>query len=106
MGLGDFQAQSGGQFVVSDPERTPAVYNIAGVPRNAGGFSGHRVSLSGETGVSRQIAGALSSKLIEMGFQPRFDLERGLEEMLARWRGFQPVLSGSVAGWGGLDDGV
>lgn len=41
-----------------------------------------------------------------MGFQPRFDLERGLEEMLARWRGFQPVLSGSVAGWGGLDDGV
>lgn len=47
-----------------------------------------------------------SSKLIEMGFQPQFNLERGLEEMLARWRGFQPVLSDNVAGWSGLDDGA
>ena len=47
-----------------------------------------------------------SSKLIEMGFQPQFNLEQGLEEMLARWRGFQPVLSDNMAGWSGPDDWV
>lgn len=47
-----------------------------------------------------------SSKLIEMGFQPQFDLEQGLEEMLARWRGFQPVLSDNMAGLGGPEDWV
>jgi UDP-glucose 4-epimerase len=30
-----------------------------------------------------------STKLIEMGFQPQFSLERGLREMLVRWRGFR-----------------
>ncbi len=31
-----------------------------------------------------------STKLINMGFQPQFDLGQGLKEMLARWRGFRP----------------
>lgn len=35
-----------------------------------------------------------SSKLTELGFQPQFSLEQGLEEMLARWRGFHPAQSG------------
>lgn len=33
-----------------------------------------------------------ASKLMGMGFEPQFDLKRGLKEMLARWRGFQPAL--------------
>ncbi|MBN1994016.1 MAG: NAD(P)-dependent oxidoreductase [Anaerolineae bacterium] len=32
-----------------------------------------------------------STKLMGLGFQPRFNLAEGLKEMLARWRGFQPV---------------
>ena len=37
-----------------------------------------------------------STKLMEMGFRPQFSLEQGLEEMVARWRGFCPM-SGSRA---------
>jgi UDP-glucose 4-epimerase len=33
-----------------------------------------------------------STKLREMGFQPKFDLEAGLKEMLTRWQGFQPIV--------------
>jgi len=33
-----------------------------------------------------------SSKLLGMGFQPRFNLEQGLREILTRWRGFQPLV--------------
>ena len=32
-----------------------------------------------------------SSKLLSLGFQPQFTLEQGLREMLAHWRGFQPL---------------
>lgn len=32
-----------------------------------------------------------STKLAEMGFQPQVSLEQGLEEMVARWRGFHPM---------------
>jgi UDP-glucose 4-epimerase len=32
-----------------------------------------------------------STKLLKMGFRPRFDLEAGLKEMLSRWRGFQQM---------------
>ena len=38
-----------------------------------------------------------SAKLMGMGFRPQFSLEQGLKEMLARWRGFRPVLSDAVA---------
>jgi UDP-glucose 4-epimerase len=33
-----------------------------------------------------------ASRLEALGFAPRYDLGRGLEEMLARWHGFQPAL--------------
>ncbi len=33
-----------------------------------------------------------SSKLLGLGFQPRFNLEQGLGEMLTRWQGFQSML--------------
>ncbi len=39
-----------------------------------------------------------SSKLIEMGFRPQFNLEQGLEEMLKRWSGFSVALRGAAAG--------
>jgi len=32
-----------------------------------------------------------STKLMEMGFKPQFDLEAGLKEMLTRWQGFQQM---------------
>jgi nucleoside-diphosphate-sugar epimerase len=32
-----------------------------------------------------------STKLMDMGFNPQFDLETGLKEMLTRWQGFQPM---------------
>ncbi len=35
-----------------------------------------------------------SSKLMAMGFRSQFDLRQGLEEILARWQGFQPAFSG------------
>ena len=37
-----------------------------------------------------------STKLIEMGFQPQFNLEQGLQEMLARWSGFHSVSSRNI----------
>lgn len=37
-----------------------------------------------------------SAKLMRMGFRPQFSLEQGLEEMLARWSGFRPVLGNAV----------
>jgi UDP-glucose 4-epimerase len=46
-----------------------------------------------------------SPKLVEMGFQPQFDLEQGLRKMLARWRGFRP-LSGSSNTAPGLSESV
>jgi nucleoside-diphosphate-sugar epimerase len=33
-----------------------------------------------------------ATKLKALGFRPRFDLPQGLQEMLARWRGFRPAL--------------
>jgi len=47
-----------------------------------------------------------SSKLIELGFQPQFSLEQGLEEMLSRWRGFQAAPSSAIAGLGRPEDWV
>jgi nucleoside-diphosphate-sugar epimerase len=38
-----------------------------------------------------------STKLIEMGFQPQFGLEQGLQEMVARWRGFRAASRAEVA---------
>ena len=32
-----------------------------------------------------------STKLMGWGFQPQFNLEEGLKEMLTRWRSFQPI---------------
>jgi nucleoside-diphosphate-sugar epimerase len=32
-----------------------------------------------------------STKLIELGFQPQFSLEQGLEKIVSRWRGFRPM---------------
>ena len=32
-----------------------------------------------------------STKLIELGFQPQFDLEQGLGKIVSRWRGFRPM---------------
>ena len=32
-----------------------------------------------------------STKLMDMGFKPQFDLETGLKEMLTRWRSFQQM---------------
>lgn len=32
-----------------------------------------------------------STKLMDLGFKPEFDLETGLKEMLARWTGFHPL---------------
>jgi len=37
-----------------------------------------------------------STKLTEMGFRPQFSLEHGLQEMVARWRGFRPLPSQNV----------
>ena len=34
-----------------------------------------------------------SRKLIDLGFQPQFDLRKGLQERLSHWHGFQPPLS-------------
>ena len=34
-----------------------------------------------------------STKLMELGFQPKFTLEDGLKQMLSRWQGFQPALT-------------
>jgi UDP-glucose 4-epimerase len=39
-----------------------------------------------------------SSKLLGMGFQPRFSLEEGLSELLTRWRGFEPLNTGLPRG--------
>ncbi len=41
-----------------------------------------------------------STKLLNLGFQPCYDLEHGLREMLARWRGFQPALKKSSIEFG------
>ena len=38
-----------------------------------------------------------STKLMRMGFQPRYSLEQGLKGMLARWQGFRPAFSDAVA---------
>ena len=38
-----------------------------------------------------------STKLIEMGFQPQFSLEQGLQEVVARWRGFRAASRAEVA---------
>jgi UDP-glucose 4-epimerase len=47
-----------------------------------------------------------STKLLEMGFRPRFSLEQGLREILTRWRGFRlaPKLSNIVNGLDELED--
>jgi UDP-glucose 4-epimerase len=47
-----------------------------------------------------------STKLIELGFQPQFSLEQGLEKMLSRWRGYQPMSRSSqaVPGLGEAED--
>ena len=34
-----------------------------------------------------------STKLMNMGFQPQFNLEQGLKEMLTRWQGFQLLVT-------------
>jgi UDP-glucose 4-epimerase len=39
-----------------------------------------------------------STKLMETGFQPQFSLEQGLQNMVARWRGFRPMLSLGTSG--------
>jgi UDP-glucose 4-epimerase len=35
-----------------------------------------------------------STKLMELDFRPEFTLEAGLKQMLSRWQGFRPALSG------------
>ena len=34
-----------------------------------------------------------STKLMALGFRPQYNLRQGLEEVLARWRGFRPIAS-------------
>lgn len=41
-----------------------------------------------------------SSKLLEMGFQPQYCLEDGLQEVVARFRGFHPMTNGVTVDWG------
>ncbi len=45
-----------------------------------------------------------AAKLAGMGFQPQFNLEQGLEEMLSRWRGFQPALGTGAGDWSELEN--
>ncbi|MCP4544788.1 MAG: NAD(P)-dependent oxidoreductase [Chloroflexi bacterium] len=44
-----------------------------------------------------------STKLTELGFQPQFSLEQGLEKIVSRWRGFRPM-SKSEQAIPGLDE--
>ena len=53
------------------------------------------------TEISFQVEAA---KLAGMGFQPQFNLEQGLEEMLRRWRGFQPALGTEAGNWSELEN--
>ncbi|RLC95060.1 MAG: hypothetical protein DRI77_10390 [Chloroflexi bacterium] len=55
------------------------------------------------TEISFQVEAA---KLAGMGFRPQFSLEQGLEEMLSRWRGFQPASETGIGAsdWSELDN--
>jgi UDP-glucose 4-epimerase len=37
-----------------------------------------------------------TTKLLTWGFQPQFNLEQGLREMLGHWQGFRPMLTDSI----------
>jgi UDP-glucose 4-epimerase len=37
-----------------------------------------------------------TTKLLSWGFQPQFNLEQGLREMLGHWQGFRPVVTDSI----------
>ncbi len=47
-----------------------------------------------------------ATKLLSLGFQPRFNLRQGLETMLSRWQGYQPALSQDQDLRAALDDMV
>ncbi len=41
-----------------------------------------------------------STKLMDLGFQPQFDLEQGLKRVLTHWQGFRPPLSSTASQMG------
>jgi UDP-glucose 4-epimerase len=45
-----------------------------------------------------------TTKLLDMGFQPQFSLTEGLEEMLARWRGFRPPVQDDLPHFKSVED--
>ena len=45
-----------------------------------------------------------AAKLSSMGFQPQFSLAAGLEEMLARWRGFRPPVQDDLPHFKPIED--